>query len=266
MNYFVITENDVSQWKDKTGELYHFPKKFLNYLTPGTKVVYYKGRLTEQVYKCKRLSDKPHYFGMAEIGKVKADPDSEKNDYFADILNYIPFSVPVYAKKENGDYIEKIPDSKKLNYWRDGARQIDEKIYNLIVSLSDIKKNGLSGLNDLSQGTSSAFESEILEGAKKQRFSSIYERDPKLRQQALTIHGYSCAICEFNFEKTYGEIGKGFIHVHHIKPLASSGETKVNPRKDLIVVCPNCHSIIHRHKNSIIDHTELKKIFQKQSK
>jgi len=69
-------------------------------------------------------------------------------------------------------------------------------------------------------------------------------------------------VCKFNFEETYGEIGKGFIHVHHIKPLASSGETRVDPYNDLVVVCPNCHSIIHRHKNSIIDHKVLKKRFQ----
>lgn len=261
MNYLVITENDVSQWKDKTGEVYHFPNKFRKDFTSGTRAVYYKGTLKDNTYSNKRLSNMPHYFGIAEIGKVTPDDSSTKRDYYAEILNYIPFSIPVYAK-QNERFIEKIPASKKTNYWRDGARRIDEDVYLQIVKLSDIKQDGLSDLNDLSQGMQVAFESEIIEGAKKQRFSSYYERDPKLRQQALLIHGYSCMICKFNFEETYGEIGKGFIHVHHVKPLASSGKTKVDPQKDLIVVCPNCHSIIHRRKNGIIDHNELKKIFR----
>lgn len=36
--YAIITENDLSQWKDKTGKLYHHPKRHLKSLVPGTKV------------------------------------------------------------------------------------------------------------------------------------------------------------------------------------------------------------------------------------
>ena len=53
-----------------------------------------------------------------------------------------------------------------------------------------------------------------------------------------------------NFEEMYGEIGKGFIHVHHIIPLNSIGkEYVVNFRNDLIPVCPNCHAMLHRTIN-----------------
>ena len=31
----IITENDVSQWEDQTGVLYHFPKRYEKYLKPG---------------------------------------------------------------------------------------------------------------------------------------------------------------------------------------------------------------------------------------
>ncbi|PTX14117.1 hypothetical protein C8N37_101876 [Sphingobacterium faecium] len=37
MKYTVITENDVSQWKDNTGNEYHFPKRYLNHLTNGSR-------------------------------------------------------------------------------------------------------------------------------------------------------------------------------------------------------------------------------------
>ena len=38
-----------------------------------------------------------------------------------------------------------------------------------------------------------------------------------------------------NFKKTYGDIGEGFIHVHHIKPLSEIKEDyKVNPETELI--------------------------------
>jgi 5-methylcytosine-specific restriction protein A len=50
-----------------------------------------------------------------------------------------------------------------------------------------------------------------------------------------------------NFEESYGEVGKQFIHVHHIDPVASkTGEYEIDPQKDLIPVCPNCHAMIHK--------------------
>ncbi|WP_409564102.1 HNH endonuclease [Methylobacterium sp. J-068] len=49
-----------------------------------------------------------------------------------------------------------------------------------------------------------------------------------------------------DFEETYGSSVKGFIHVHHIKPLSYIGKQyKVNPLTDLRPVCPNCHAVIH---------------------
>jgi len=51
-----------------------------------------------------------------------------------------------------------------------------------------------------------------------------------------------------NFAKIYGKLGKGFIHVHHLKPIATrKGKTyTLDPKKDLIPVCPNCHAMLHR--------------------
>ena len=123
MNYVVITENDVSQWKDNTGREYHFPKRYLKYLTKGTVIVYYKGRMKDASFALKRMTRDPHYFGIAEIGEVKQDIDSEKNDYYAEIINFKPFSYPVLAKK-SGQFIEKIPTSRLKNYWRDGVRPV----------------------------------------------------------------------------------------------------------------------------------------------
>ena len=74
-----------------------------------------------------------------------------------------------------------------------------------------------------------------------------YERDPAKRLACLAHHGYACQICEFSFEAVYGELGKDFIHVHHIEPLAEvGGEHDIDPIKDLIPVCANCHSMLHR--------------------
>ena len=50
-----------------------------------------------------------------------------------------------------------------------------------------------------------------------------------------------------NFENRYGTLGKDFIHVHHKKLLSEVNEEYIiNPIKDLIPVCPNCHSMLHK--------------------
>jgi predicted HNH restriction endonuclease len=64
--------------------------------------------------------------------------------------------------------------------------------------------------------------------------------------------------CGFNFEAQYGELGKGFIHVHHNKPISEMGPTRINPYSDLSVLCPNCHAMIHRKKDRTLSVEELK--------
>ena len=87
----------------------------------------------------------------------------------------------------------------------------------------------------------------ITEGSRKQVTVNAYERSPKARQECIDEYGYKCCICAFDFEKVYGEIGKGFIHVHHVKPLSEiKEEYEVNPIEDLRPVCPNCHAMLHK--------------------
>lgn len=89
-------------------------------------------------------------------------------------------------------------------------------------------------------------EKEYVEGAKKRITVNAYERDPKARKACLKRHGYSCTVCNMNFQEVYGEVGKQFIHVHHRKPLAGRRtDYTVKPTIDLVPVCPNCHAMLH---------------------
>lgn len=58
-----------------------------------------------------------------------------------------------------------------------------------------------------------------------------------------------CEICGFNFEDIYGAQFKDKINIHHVVEIAQIGqEYIINPQKDLIPVCPNCHYILHCKK------------------
>jgi len=55
-----------------------------------------------------------------------------------------------------------------------------------------------------------------------------------------------------NFADRYGEIGDGFIHVHHLRPISSIGaEYVIDPISDLRPLCPNCHAMVHRRAPAI---------------
>ena len=99
------------------------------------------------------------------------------------------------------------------------------------------------------------------EGKRTVYYTTKYERSSKNREAAIRIHGTKCMICGFDFGQKYGELGKGYIEVHHIKPLATlEQEVVINPETDLICVCANCHRMLHRFKNYIVTVEELKYI------
>jgi hypothetical protein len=91
----------------------------------------------------------------------------------------------------------------------------------------------------------------FIEGAKKIVTVNAYERNHKARKECIKHYGVKCYICDFDFEGVYGEEGKGFIHVHHEKPLFTiQEEYQVDPIKDLKPVCPNCDAMLHRNRLS----------------
>jgi 5-methylcytosine-specific restriction protein A len=106
------------------------------------------------------------------------------------------------------------------------------------------------------------FEGEV---SKEIKEVSKIKRNYEARKKCLEYYFpnneyYKCKICDFDFEETYGEAGKCYIEVHHIKSHAKKskeiGKHEINPINDLIPVCSNCHSIIHRGKRPL----EIEKI------
>ena len=90
-------------------------------------------------------------------------------------------------------------------------------------------------------------EQELLEGAVRQVNVTRHERNKALRQLCLSHYGYKCQVCGMDFEEQYGEIGKQYIEVHHLNPIAETdGEHALDPRTGLVPLCCNCHAMIHR--------------------
>lgn len=109
-------------------------------------------------------------------------------------------------------------------------------------------------------------EEEIhFEGASRRVRVNRFERDRNARNKCVAHYGAKCSACDFDFQKCFGELGDGYIHVHHIVPLSEiRASYAVDPIKDLRPICPNCHVMLHRSRRTL-SIEELKKVLDRQS-
>jgi 5-methylcytosine-specific restriction protein A len=97
--------------------------------------------------------------------------------------------------------------------------------------------------------SSKPLKSKLIEGKASELLLTEYERSNAAREACVQLHGFACAACGFDFESVYGEIGTGFIHIHHARPIAGRGGAyQIDPVNDLIPLCPNCHAMAHRRE------------------
>lgn len=98
---------------------------------------------------------------------------------------------------------------------------------------------------------------DLYEGAEIQVTANERERNKKAREASFLHYAsdegaISCIACGLEFSATYGKIGHGFIHMHHLDPLAEfKGPRQIDPKIDLVPLCPNCHAMVHREKTAL---------------
>ena len=108
----------------------------------------------------------------------------------------------------------------------------------------------LGNLDQESQlDTTGSKEGKILERLHKyrERNSNLVK---KKKKSVLNKEGrLDCEVCGFNFQEKYGDLGEGFIECHHVTPISQLKPDTIVTLKDLILVCSNCHRMIHRKTN-----------------
>ena len=93
------------------------------------------------------------------------------------------------------------------------------------------------------------------------------ERNPKLvrkKKESVRrkIGRLACAVCGFDFEKTYGARGADFIECHHIKPLRDLKPGSVTRLNDLVLLCSNCHRMAHAKQPWLLETKDLKDLIE----
>lgn len=152
--------------------------------------------------------------------------------------NYQGKGMPAYSKLDKEVFEEFRSDIKLLHQIANGIRQISDNP-ELSTKVAKIE-------NDETSETDSVKEGQVL-----YKLHKVRERDRKIieakKKKVLTDKGdLKCEACAFDFEKTYGEMGKGYIECHHLIPLFHFQVNKETKLDDLALLCANCHRMIHK--------------------
>lgn len=195
------------------------------------------------------ITENPLNLGAASLARIAELTNSKRENnaaYYTNkfIVNEIYKQLPDFNKDE----INILEPSVGVGNFLPFVFKKYESVKQVNVDVVDIDERNLKILELLLQ---------------KQKMPSNINLHFIHAEAAIRIHGTKCMICGFDFEEKYGELGKGYIEVHHIKPLANlDEEVVINPETDLIGVCSNCHKMLHRFKNYIISVDELKQIVE----
>ncbi len=119
----------------------------------------------------------------------------------------------------------------------------------LHAAASAIRANVFDGISSEPQD----FQDDLAEAAEGHlltRQHQVRERSRSLieaKKRAVLRAGgrLVCEACGFDFEERYGERGKGFIEVHHTKPLHTLMPGSKTRLEDLSLLCSNCHRMVH---------------------
>jgi predicted HNH restriction endonuclease len=211
------------------------------------------------------------------------EPYSSKNPEKIIESDYNSVSYNIMVKSESAYLFENederniyLPYSKKDGYgygqsniWYANSDSRSKKFKEDIVK--QIEKIISEDIN----GDANNDEVKYFEGIMNSKVKEVFTlyRNANARKKCLEYYfpdkkNYTCILCGFDFEKQYGSLGKDFIEVHHIESHTTKSKDKgnheINPMKDLIPVCSNCHSIIHKQRPAV-SIKRMKKIIRPQS-
>ena len=136
----------------------------------------------------------------------------------------------------------------------------------LYFNLASLIKEFIS--RNIILGTDLEHIESTLEGTSKQVMHYRRERDDKIvRAKKTSVFlekgKLECEACNFNFENKYGFRGENYIEVHHTMPLSESDNGQITFLEDLVLLCSNCHRIIHR-KEPWISVEDLKRLIEEE--
>lgn len=156
-----------------------------------------------------------------------------------------------------------IENMDKLNYLLINDFKWDDLKHGLeIVQSTSSKQRKIEVFDELT----------VQEGVKKFVENEVFVRSSKLREIAIEHYTKNddifCDTCNFSFKQFYGDYGKGYIEIHHIKPIFKYGDEELEKTisdalNNVLPLCSNCHRIIHRNWRNPLEISQLNEMINK---
>lgn len=207
--------------------------------------------------------------------------------YLTEVLKPAGHDIDIISGRKDTYFSQKVRNLKchntltkgnLANYHREGGKGIWEITFAGLKHLGEIEPDGgVSSLSrqgfepeDIEKETKNDYYGTIIEeGALDNRTVTQRARSDKLREIAIEqfkeMHNGKvfCVVCGFEFFKAYGEIGKDFIELHHVKLvhlMDIEGESMniEQALRNVATVCSNCHRMIHRKQGKMLSIDELR--------
>lgn len=199
-----------------------------------------------------------------KIPEKNSEEISNLSDMIRKILIKLEVPKDVNFRNKNGVYM-KLMNFHHLNpnHLGDGLKRVsklDQEIWNefnadrtKLKKISDQICSAVTSNDPLTNDEIIDEFEEAQEGRILTRLHQYRERDSKIIKKKkdcmLKAEGaLECEGCGFDFKKTYGEHGLGFIECHHTKPVSEIKAGEKTTLNDLSIICSNCHKMIHRKR------------------
>lgn len=114
------------------------------------------------------------------------------------------------------------------------------------LSNDDVTRVERASMTEFQSRPPSRFADEAdIEGLKSEHLTTATKRSRRLRNRAFEAANGICAVCERDFTKLLGGRGVRVLQVHHREQLSARDAPTVTRLADLVVVCANCHLLLH---------------------
>lgn len=174
-------------------------------------------------------------------------------DLYQQILTMYPYSSNSYASRDGWQCAVRtqiMRNSSDSQAYKDGKADI--------FYLVDFKGNGHWGLRNpiITEDSVDITNDDegFVEGKEILKKHVLRERNHSLKVSAVkqfkNMHKgrVYCEICGFDFSEKYGDLGRDFIEIHHTKPVSEMKNGERTRIEDTVLLCSNCHSMIHRKR------------------
>lgn len=174
---------------------------------------------------------------------LKGDNFRNTNSVYSKLGNFLWIDPnPLYTGKgrKNGSALDKIVWNDFIN----DKNKLQNLAHSILISINFDKSFVSQSIN--------YEEEEFPEGKILYRVHKCHERNSvlvkKKKQNAMDNNKLICEICAFDFYEIYGELGEGYIECHHTVPVSEYKDNTTTKLNDLVLVCSNCHKMLHRKR------------------